>query len=165
MTHPSIATTLSARDFMQTDVLTVTPETPIIDVHQLFVEEEIHGAPVVDENGVVRGVVSTLDLLRAVRDEVEPDDGALPYYRGESRFAIDTLPARLSDVKASDVMTKELVAVPPDMSIVDVAGKMREQHIHRVLVIENGELLGVLTTYDLLRAFIPQASRHRQATS
>lgn len=62
-----------AGDLMARDVVTVSPETPILDVHRLFVEEEIHGAPVVDEDGVVRGVISTLDLLRIVRDEAEPD--------------------------------------------------------------------------------------------
>jgi len=115
---------------MQTDVLTVTPETPVLDVHRMFAEEEIHGAPVVDDDGLVRGVVSTLDILRAVNDGTE------------------------SALDAEDVMTKDLVWVPPDMPIVEVAQIMREQHIHRVLVIDEGELLGVLTTFDLLRAFI-----------
>ena len=115
---------------MQTDVLTVTPETPVLDVHRMFAEEEIHGAPVVDDDGLVRGVVSTLDILRAVNDGTE------------------------SALDAEDVMTKDLVWVPPDMPIVEVAQIMRDQHIHRVLVIDEGELLGVLTTFDLLRAFI-----------
>ena len=54
-----------------------------------------------------------------------------------------------------DIMTHELVTVPPDMPISEVAQTMREQHVHRVLVTENRELLGVLTTFDLLRAFEP----------
>jgi CBS domain-containing protein len=149
-----IATTLRARDFMQTELLTVTPETSIIDIHKLFIEEEIHGAPVVDDMGVVRGVVSTLDLLRAVNEEVEPDQTTQSYFRSEWSQLVDELPGRLREVRASDIMTRELVAVRSDTSIVEVARIMREQHVHRVLVIDDRELLGVVTTFDLLRAFV-----------
>ena len=121
-----------ARDFMQTDVLIVSPETPLVDIHRMFVEEEIHGAPVVDDDGKVCGVITSLDLLRPGADEIDTD--------------------RLT---AADIMTRELVAVSPDMPIADVAETMRAQHVHRVLVIENRELCGVLTTFDLLKAFVP----------
>ena len=149
-----IATQLRARDFMQTDVMTVSPETSIIDIHQLFIEEEIHGAPVVDDSGVVRGVVSTLDLLRAVREEVEPETSPHSYFKTEWSPQLDELPGRLREVRAHDVMTRELVAVRSDASVVDVARVMREQHVHRVLVIDDRELIGVVTTFDLLRAFV-----------
>lgn len=121
-----------ARDFMQTDVLIVSPETPLVDIHRMFVEEEIHGAPVVDDDGKVCGVITSLDLLRPGADEIDAD--------------------RLT---AADIMTREIVAVSPELPIAEVAETMREQHIHRVLVIEDRELLGVLTTFDLLRALVP----------
>lgn len=135
MLDRSNASSLRARDFMQTDVLTISPETSLLDIHRLFLEEEIHGAPVVDDSGVVRGVISTVDLLRAVSDETQQ--------------------AR----DASDIMTRELVTVEPNMPIAEVAETMRDQRVHRVLVIENRELLGVLTTFDLLRAFTGSANR------
>ena len=55
-----------ARDVMQTHLVTVEPELPLVDVHRLFVEEEITGAPVVDDTGRLLGVISSTDLLRAV---------------------------------------------------------------------------------------------------
>jgi CBS domain-containing protein len=130
MPDRSISSSLRARDLMQTDVLTVSPETSLLDMHRMFIEEEIHGAPVVDDDGSVRGVISSLDLLRPGADGDAPE--------------------RLT---ASDIMTRELVAVSPNTPIAEVAETMREQHVHRVLVIEGRELLGVLTTFDLLRAF------------
>jgi CBS domain-containing protein len=154
MPDRAIATRLRARDLMQTDVLTVSPETSILDVHRMFVEEEIHGAPVVDDSGVVRGVVSTLDLLRIVSDDGEPDARGLPYFRAQPWAIPNELANKLAEVTASDVMTRELVAVSPDTPIAEVAQKMRDQHVHRVLVLEKRELLGVLTTFDLLRAFV-----------
>jgi CBS domain-containing protein len=119
---------------MATNLLTVSPETPVIDVHRLFVEDEIHGAPVVDDEDRVVGVVSALDLLRVVSEQY------------------DDFEARMRDINASDAMTKAIVAVSPDATVGEVARLMRAQRVHRVLVIENEDLLGVLTTFDLLAA-------------
>jgi CBS domain-containing protein len=130
-----------ARDFMQTDVLIVSPETPLVDIHRMFVEEEIHGAPVVDDDGKVCGVITSLDLLRPAADEIDTD--------------------RLT---AADIMTREIVAVSPELPIAEVAETMREQHIHRVLVIEDRDLLGVLTTFDLLRALVPDRRKLARST-
>ena len=131
MLDRSTAISLRARDFMQSDVLAISAETLLPDIHRLFVQEEIHGAPVIDDDGNVCGVITSLDLLRPGADDVDSD--------------------RLT---AADIMTREVVAVPPNMPIAEVAKTMRDQRVHRVLVIENRELLGVLTTFDLLRAFV-----------
>ena len=125
---------LRARDLMEPDLITVSPETPVVDVHRLFVEDEIHGAPVVDDDFRVVGVVSTLDLLRIVGERY------------------DDFGTRLGDVTAADAMTGALVTVSPDTPVAEVARLMRAQRIHRVLVIDDGELLGVITTFDLLAA-------------
>ena len=147
---------------MQTDLLTVGPDTPLLDIHRMFAEEEIHGAPVLDEDGRVRGVVSTLDLVRAVRDECESADTATAFFRDDRGYAglsmrtASELEARLGELCAADVMTRELVTVTPDTPVAEVARTMREQRIHRVLVVEDRALVGVITSFDMLRAFIPE---------
>jgi CBS domain-containing protein len=171
MSERSIAFSLRARDFMQTDLITVTPETPLLDIHRMFVEEEIHGAPVVDDEGAVIGVVSTLDLLRVVRDEFEPGAGTAATYFSDHRAytwldsasGASELEARLGNVTAADVMTRELVTVGPDTPVAEVAQTMRVQRIHRVLVVRDRELQGVITTFDLLRAFVAEPGRDSQA--
>ena len=127
-------TDLRATDLMQRDVITIAPETPILDVYRMFVEEEIHGAPVVDESGSVSGVVSTLDLLRFGNEEayISRDSAGQP--------------------TADDAATRELVTVGPDATVEEVARTMLAQHVHRVLVVDKRrELLGVISTFDLLR--------------
>lgn len=125
---------LRARDLMEPDLITVSPETPVVDVHRLFVEDEIHGAPVIDDELRVVGVVSALDLLRVVGERY------------------DDFEIRLQDVTAADAMTSALVSVSPEATAAEIARLMRAQRIHRVLVIDAGELLGVITTFDLLAA-------------
>ena len=140
---------LYARDVMVRDLITISPETPILDIHRLFVEEEIHGAPVVGDDGIVYGVVSTMDLLRIVRDEL---DSARPEDRVES-------------LTAEMAMTIDLVTVRPETPIEDVARMMVEHRVHRVLVTgEDRQLEGVITSFDLMRviAKVAQPSEVRR---
>ena len=152
-----------ARDVMERDVITVTPETRLLDVHRLFVEEEIHGAPVVGADELVHGVVSTLDLLRVVRDELEPGAGATvaTYFREELPYSgpdwirmPEDFQDRMQELTAADAMTRELVTVGPDASLDEVARVMLEHRVHRVLVIDAGGLAGVISTFDLIRALV-----------
>jgi CBS domain-containing protein len=154
------SSTLHARDIMARDLITVTPETRILDVHRLFVEEEIHGAPVVGEDGIVYGVVSALDLLRVIRDELEPGAGAtstayfrdeLPYSGPDWSSVPEDLQDRVQDLTAADAMTKEIIMVGPDATVEQIARTMLANRIHRVLVGADRALEGVVTTFDLLR--------------
>jgi len=111
---------------MERDIITVSPETRILDVHRLFVEEEIHGAPVVTDDGAVVGVVSTQDLLRIVRDELEPGAGAsastyfrsqLPYSGPDWQSMPQDFQDRMQELTAADAMTRELVTISKDATI------------------------------------------------
>jgi CBS domain-containing protein len=146
-----------ARDVMTRDMIVIGPDTSLLDIHRLFIEEEIHGAPVVDEEDQVLGVVSTIDLLRAARDRADVD-GTSTYYRdGVGSPGVDWAELdeeageRVKNLTASDVMTRELVRVSPEATLAEVARTMLAQHVHRVLVVAQGNLVGVITTFDLLR--------------
>ncbi|HSN30939.1 MAG TPA: CBS domain-containing protein [Kofleriaceae bacterium] len=133
-----------AADVMTRELITVTPETRLLDVHRLFLEEEIHGAPVVGEDGIVYGLVTTIDLVRAVRDAED---------NGE----------RVEDLYAADAMTKDPIMVDPETPIEDLARTMVEQRIHRVLVGKDRMLEGVVTAFDLMRVVadaVPSNVRH-----
>lgn len=156
---------IRASDLMERDVITVAPESRILDIHRLFVEEEIHGAPVVGEDGVVRGVVSTLDLLRVVRDELEPGPGPTTTYFDDERAysgadggMSEDFQGNVQQLTAADAMTRELVAVRPEATVDEIVRTMTEHRVHRVLVIEDGILKGVITTFDLMRV-VSQATR------
>jgi CBS domain-containing protein len=164
---------LKVSDLMKRDVIVVSPETSLLDVHRLFVEEEINGAPVVEEDtGRVVGVISSLDLLRAVREEFD-QVGAVPgaYFRDELpgtdpdwNAAPADFAERMGALTAADAMVKERVAISPEASIAEVAETMRSQRIHRVLVEADHELVGILTTFDLLEVLArPPERKPRRA--
>lgn len=147
-----------ARDVMQTRIVSVSPETPLIDVHTLLTEEEISGAPVVDDDGALLGVITATDLLRAVAEE--HDSGRadtnyfrdlLPYSSPDWSSAPEDFQDRLSELRAEDAMTRGALTVAPDASVALVARELRARHFHRVFVADGDVLVGVISTFDLLK--------------
>ncbi len=149
-----------ARDIMQSHVVTVAPETSIADAIRLFVEEDIGGAPVVDEEGLLCGVVSARDLLRAVAEEHDSPTGGPEYFREDREFAareggsdLEDFQDRLGERAVGDVMTESCLTVSPDTPVDTLARLFREHRVHRLLVVEGRNLVGIVTTFDLLALF------------
>ena len=147
----------TARDVMQTYLISVNPETPLLEVHRLFVDEEINGAPVVDDTGRLLGGISSVELLRAVEEEHDAASGGSSHFRdflelsgpdwqeGPGNFQ-DRLGART----VSDDMTRGGITVAPETPISDVAATLRKHRIHRVFVVDGERLCGVISTFDLV---------------
>ena len=147
----------TARDLMQTHVVKVSPDDPLSAVERLFFEEGIHGAPVVDDQERVMGVITTTDLLRAVSEEHDICPTEPAYYRedlGFSHFpwgrAPEDFKERLRELTVGDFMTNGAVTVRPDTEVKQIARTLRENQIHRVLVVEGEVLCGIVSTFDLV---------------
>jgi CBS domain-containing protein len=147
-----------ARDVMETHVVSVSPQTPLIDVHRLFTEEEISGAPVVDEDETLVGVITATDLLRAVAEEHDSGRADTNYFRDALEFsapdwsgAPEDFQDRLGELRVEDVMTREPVTVKPEASVAEVARELRTRHYHRVFVTKGSRLVGVVSAFDLLK--------------
>lgn len=147
-----------ARDVMQSPVISVSPETSLSDVHRLFAEEEIHGAPVIGDEGVMIGVITSTDLVNAVLEQSESGAFGSEYLRELVEFSGPDwsrgTPAdfqdRLRQLSAEDVMTPGAACVPASATVGEVAALMHERRIHRVWVTERGVLAGVISSFDLL---------------
>ncbi len=147
-----------ARDFMQTDILTVGSGENLMDVYTVFTEKEISGAPVVDEDGNIVGVVSIRDLLRTVEEESESARDESYFFRD---YTDSPRPDWVSDLEdfqdhlarrtVSEVMTQNIIAVGPSTSVSEISKTVRSNHIHRVLVIEDEELVGLVSLFDLVK--------------
>jgi len=146
---------------METRVIRVGAEDPLLSVYRLFYDEEISGAPVVDDGGQVVGVVSASDLIRSIREDHDSLRGLPDYYRdaaAEDRSEWFTEKGEFEDQfaerRVSDVMTRELVSVAPDSPISVVAKQILNHRIHRVLVLEEQDgsdyLVGLITLFDLV---------------
>ncbi len=148
----------TAASVMTDSVVSVSPESSLLDVLRLFVEENIHGAPVVDDAEEFVGVISTSDLLRAQEEERDTASVTSDYLRDLLEFSAPDWSGDLTDFQdrlaqrtVAEVMTKGFVSVPPDAPVADVARCLRENQIHRVWVLEDaGRLCGVVSALDLM---------------
>lgn len=152
-----MAAARTARDVMQTGVLSVAPEMPLTKVAQLFLEEGIHGAPVVDDMERLLGVVSIVDILRGVEEEHESPSAGGTYFRELLEFSgpdWQSMPEdfqdRLAQVTVTDVMQPSVVTVTEDTPIPEVAKALRSNRIHRVIVVRGDVLVGIVSALDLV---------------
>ncbi len=159
---------IRASDLMNHHLITVTPDTTALALQRLFVDEHLHGAPVVGDDGVVQGVVSALDLLRIIRHELELGahattsyyEDALPYPEADWERTPDHFRNRMQKITAAEAMSHEVVMVRPDAPLDEVVRILSAHRLHRVLVGDHGVLQGVITAFDLLPVLSRFVSRH-----
>jgi len=148
---------LRARDVMQTSVASVQPDTPLAQAARLFVDNGIHGAPVVDETERLLGVVSVTDLIRAVDETHESGATGAVYFRDVLEYsgpdwssAPEDFQDRLEQVTVAEVMQPSVVTVNEDTSVPEIAKLMRANGIHRVIVVRGDLLVGLVSALDLV---------------
>ncbi len=121
---------LAVRDLMETTYVTLTPGMAITEAVSILMEQKVSGAPVVDEEDHVLGLLSEKQCLRSLLTG-----------------AYDRMPSGI----VSDFMLQEFVSVPPDLGIFELAELFVSETIRRFMVIDDGKLVGQITRRDLLR--------------
>jgi len=119
------------RDYMSTNLVTLTPDTEILRAARLLVDNDVAGAPVLDADGHLVGMLTERDFMRVVLNASYYAD-----YGG----------------RVADFMTAAVETVGPDDSVVEVAKRFLDSRYHRYPVVENGRLIGQISRRDLLRA-------------
>ena len=149
----AVKTMLRARDVMTADPVSVPPSAGIRALARLLEEHEISGAPVVDHQGRLIGVVTKTDLIRRCSegtDEIPP--AYLFEILGEQGGDEGVMPEPL--VCVEDFMTEDPVTVTVQTPVPEIARLMSDKRIHRVIVVDREEFpVGIITSLDLLRVF------------
>jgi len=139
------------RDVMVAPVITVKPSTMVKEVAQLFLEKGISAAPVIDSQEKLVGIVSEGDLLHRV--EADTERRYSWWLRGFIKN--DTLAAdyvKAHGLKVSDVMTRDVITATPQTPLHEVATLMEKNAIKRVPIVENGQLVGIVSRSNLIQA-------------
>jgi CBS domain-containing protein len=158
---------LHARDVMHAaPLVTATPEMTLAELERRLLEHHVSGVPVLSAGRIV-GVVARSDIVkqisvaRALAELIEdPDRAASGIAAPEvDDSALDAragliVAERIAKLTVGDVMTDAVVSVEPSTRIVEVAARMVEHGIHRVLVVEDGELRGIISSLDLAALFL-----------
>lgn len=173
---------ITAADLMNPEVLTVAEDLTVEELARFLIDNEISGAPVRSADGELVGVVSLHDVVAAVvadadddgDDGADGDDPATALAAGEPLAAEagadtagddggadedagdDSLDVWGDDLLVEDVMTAGVVSVSEDAQVPEIASLMLEQHLHRLLVMEDGEPRGIISTSDLLGLLVDE---------
>lgn len=151
--------TLCAEQVMASDVFSVSPDLSLLDLERELAARRITGAPVVDHERVV-GIVSRADVdAKLFREQSRSAARALFFAQADLEVAEVAAPDPAADaleslrrLRVRDVMTRELISVAPEDPLPSVARLMRDRRVHRVLVLREGRLVGILSSFDVVCA-------------
>jgi len=151
-----------ARDLMSRPVRRLTSSTPVRDAAAFLLRHRISGAPVVDAHGRWVGVFTQKDLARHVQKALAvPREERTLESREPVLDAAGMPTEEFGKTPVRELMTRGLFTVFPDATLEEVVRTMVAYHVHRIFVIEpeRGELEGVITTMDVLRALREKSIR------
>jgi CBS domain-containing protein len=144
---------MNASDIMTLSVLSVEPDTSVLEAARLMLDHRISGLPVVDTSGALVGIVTEGDFLR--RAEI----GAQPKRSRWSEFFTAPGPLAAEYIEASggkvrDIMTTQVHTVRGEALLSEIAQLMHQGGIKRVPVLRGRQLVGIVTRADLMRAIV-----------
>ncbi len=143
----------TASEIMQADVRTLSPETTLREAAELLGLWNVSGAPVVDEQGALMGVVSESDLLSEARKRA-----AIPRTAAFGVFlpvedALRRIYHEGATLQVAGVMSTNLTTATPDTTLDDLGRMLVQRRINRIPVVDDaGKLVGIVTREDVLKA-------------
>jgi CBS domain-containing protein len=148
---------MNVRDIMTSPAITVTPDVSVQDVTRIMREKKISGVPVVDRQGRLRGIVTELDLISRNAPVHEPTyftflSGFIPLKPGEYREYRERLQQALATNagELAGVDDLDAVQISPNEDISMAMERMLDPEITMLLVVENGQVIGVVTRTDMI---------------
>ena len=151
---------LSARDIMTPHVKTVPQSWTMQKFADFLSKNDIAGSPVSDETGKVVGIATLKDIAEFHFNSVSSDYESqmseeeikearrlrMMIFEGMSKLPVEV----------GDIMTPIIFSVEESTAISEVAKLMMAEHLHRVFVKSDEELVGIITTYDLLKVIVEE---------
>ena len=136
---------------MQTDLVTVAPDTSLIKARKILEEKKIAHLLVVDKKDKLLGVISDRDLKRSWASDA-------------TSLSIHELNYLLDKVTVEMIMVKTFVSVSPATTIERAANIMQQNRVHALPIIQAGELVGIVTTTDVLGVLLQAIGIDREST-
>lgn len=121
------------RDFMSTELTVLSPDENVLRAMRTLIDRQLSGAPVLDERGNLRGILTQRDCLTvAFRTSYDGDAAG----------------------RVAEYMTREVESVDADMPLVELIERFYKSPRRRFPVLEAGLVVGVISRRDVLRAFL-----------
>jgi CBS domain-containing protein len=156
---------MNVRDIMSSPVTTVLPSASVAEIARVMQREHVSGVPVIDDRGVVVGIVTETDLVaKHARVHMPTYFSILGLSFPVGAAHTDEDIRRALAVSAQDLMSKDVVVIGPDSSVDDAATMMVEQHVNPIPVLEKGKLVGIVSRSDIVRLLLVEETDADTAT-
>ena len=153
---------MNARDVMTSAVISATQDTPVRDIARLLLQNHISAIPILDNGGAPIGMVSEGDLIG--RDETESNarrEWWLTLLAEGEALSPNFLSSLCPPERvASDIMSRPVITVAEDTDIGEIARLLAAYRIKRAPVVRNGQVVGIVSRENLLRAFASEERHH-----
>jgi CBS domain-containing protein len=134
---------------MTTNVLTVTPETSVVEAAKLMLDRRISGVPVIDDSGRLVGILTEGDLMRRAELMAEGRPWWLAFDSSAERLA--KIYVKAHGLRVKDVMTKRVVTLDEHDPLDRIAVIFEERGIKRAPVVRDGRIAGIVSRANLLQ--------------
>ncbi len=144
---------LKAKDLMTDNVIAVTRDTPVRELAQILTNNSISGAPVLDNQQRLIGVVTESDLIYQNKRVHIPTAIAIldAFFFLESPDKMEKEMKKMAGSRVEDIFETDIVTVQQDTGLDEVATLMAEKHIHTLPVLDGDKLVGVIGKSDIIR--------------
>lgn len=144
---------ISAKDIMTKEVITVSSDLAVEKLAEIFWENRISGAPVVDDSGTVIAVVTENDLIDQNKKVHIPTmisilDSVIMLEKADK---IEKEIRKMTGTTVKDICSGTLVSVQSETPLDEVATIMAEKQVHTLPVLDDGILKGVVGKSDIVR--------------
>jgi CBS domain-containing protein len=143
---------------MQRNVVTVSSDDSLRDALKLMMENHVTGLPVMDRSSRCIGLITATDILNYEDESAEESAGRTTQFFDPDTEQWEDIPIvafnseDLGNVQVAEVMSRDLIWVSGHTPIHQVAKRMVDERIHRVLVMdERSQLYGIISTFDFVR--------------
>jgi CBS domain-containing protein len=142
---------MKVADVMTRRVVSVKPETPIVEAARLMLQDDISGLPVIDAAGALVGIITEGDFLRRGETHTEKRRPRwLEFLLGPGRLAEDY--TRTHGKRVGEVMTREVATALEETPLEEAVRLMEKRRIKRLPVLRQGRVVGVISRANLMHA-------------
>ena len=143
----------SASDIMTREVITVSLDTTVQQLAQLLSAHGISGAPVVDSDGKVLGIVTESDLIDQNKKVHIPTVVTIldSFFFLENPDKMEQEMRKMAGATVADIYSSPAVTVTAETPVDEIATIMSEKNVHTLPVVDNGQLHGIIGKKDIIK--------------
>lgn len=147
---------ITAQQIMSVKLIILTPETDFASAAKILLENHINGAPVVDEQGNLKGILCQSDLVAQQKKMPVPTLLTLldSFVSLGSTKQMEKEARKIAALTVAEAMTPDPVTIGPDTTIDTIAALMVDSGFHTLPVVDGTKLVGIVGKADVLKTLL-----------